>query len=58
MEMKVFMYPCGYARNISNKKVIKIAEIEGTIYSLEGFEKAVNDNEHILDDNYIRFINN
>jgi hypothetical protein len=33
------------------------AEIQGTVYSLEGFQKAHNNSEIDLEDCYIRFIN-
>lgn len=47
---------CEDLREVSNLRFIEIAEEQGTVYSLKGFENDVNEGWLGLDNAYIRFI--
>jgi len=47
---------CEDARELTDEEFVTEAERQGTVYSLQGFQIAVNYEELYLDESYVKFI--
>jgi len=47
---------CDDARELTDEEFVTESERQGTVYSLQGFQIAVNYEELYLDESYVRFI--